>query len=247
VDLNALPQPIPLPEDYERLQVVDGQGVMIFDSRRRIRPAAPIQLLSNADAFSRITAVSAPGIAIFSPAGADSLQSGAGTDQLLAGVARIPGLGWWVWMEEPFARIQAFVAESHLRLFGLLIAVSLLGLVVSTALARYLSNPLLRLRTAAGALAAGDLVARVGRLPIAMPTEIRELGSGFDEMAAALTGRHEELEELGDIARSLASTLDLQTLLPRITEAAERLVDPDGCGIALVSDAGNKLRSADYT
>src|SRR5690606_33070252 len=38
VDLNALPQPIPLPEDYERLQVVDGQGVMIFDSRRRIRP-----------------------------------------------------------------------------------------------------------------------------------------------------------------------------------------------------------------
>src|SRR5690606_9019924 len=123
VDLNALPQPIPLPEDYERLQVVDGQGVMIFDSRRRIRPAAPIQLLSNADAFSRITAVSAPGIAIFSPAGADSLQSGAGTDQLLAGVARIPGLGWWVWMEEPFARIQAFVAESHLRLFGLLIAV----------------------------------------------------------------------------------------------------------------------------
>src|SRR5690606_5490919 len=37
------------------------------------------------------------------------------------------------------------------------------------------------------------------------------------------------------------------TLLPRITEAAERLVDPDGCGIALVSDAGNKLRSADYT
>src|SRR5690606_22654753 len=128
-----------------------------------------------------------------------------------------------------------------------LISVSLLALLVSTALARYLSNPLLRMRGAAGALAAGDLVARVGRLPPAMPTEIRELGSAFDDMAGALTGRHEELEELGDIARSLASTLDLQTLLPRITEAAERLVDPDGCGIALVSDAGTRLRAADYT
>jgi signal transduction histidine kinase len=147
----------------------------------------------------------------------------------------------------PFERMVGFIAESYIRLFGLLISVTLLALLVSSALARYASQPLLRLRSAAGALASGDLMARVGRLPAAMPKEVRELGSGFDRMAGALTGRHEELEELGDIARSLASTLDLQLLLPRITEAVERLVDPDGCGIALVTDAGTRLRAADFT
>lgn len=246
LDLRALPEPTPMPEDYERLLVADGIGAMIFDSHSGIglAPAA----MADSVAFAAVSTVGAPNITAFTPGGAtvgDGRASGG--PEMLAGVSRIPGLAWWVWMEQPFARIQDFVAEAYLRLFGLLISVSLLALLVSTALARYLSNPLLRLRTAAGALAAGDLVARVGRLPAAMPTEVRELGAGFDEMAAALTGRHEELEELGDIARSLASTLDLQMLLPRITEATERLVDPDGVGIALLSDAGTKLRSADYT
>lgn len=245
LDVAALPDPIPLPEDYERLQVTDGGGVLIFDSHQRTRPTAPRVYTADSAAFRAVTAAGAPGTAHFSPPGGP--VPAPRTPQILAGVARIPGLGWWVWMEEPFERITGAIAESYFRLFGLLISVSLLALLVSTALARYVSNPLLRLRSAAGALAAGDLLARVGRLPAAMPREIRELGSGFDEMAGALTGRNEELEELGDIARSLASTLDLRMLLPRITEAAERLVDPDGCGIALVTDAGNRLRSADYT
>jgi signal transduction histidine kinase/HAMP domain-containing protein len=251
LDLRSLPEPTPMPEQYERLLVADGAGAMIFDSHAPL--GAVPDAMADSVSFAAVSTAGAPNVAIFSPGVAagprePELRRGAtGEPQVLAGVSRIPGLAWWVWMEQPYARIQAFVAEAYLRLFGLLISVSLLALLVSTALARYLSNPLLRLRSAAGALAAGDLVARVGRLPAAMPREIRELGSGFDEMAAALTGRHEELEELGDIARSLASTLDLQTLLPRITEAAERLVDPDGCGIALVSDAGTKLRAADYT
>ena len=252
LDLRGLPEPTPRPEDYERLLVADGEGVLIFDSQSRLRPELSPAATADSTSFVAVSSGGAPNIAVFTPGGVPREEptrgrSAAGEGQVLAGIAPIPGLGWWVWMEQPFSHIQSFIAESYLRLFGLLISVSLLALLVSTALAKYLSNPLLRMRTAAGALAAGDLVARVGRLPPAMPTEVRELGSAFDEMAAALTGRHEELEELGDIARSLASTLDLQTLLPRITEAAERLVDPDGCGIALVSDAGNKLRAADYT
>ncbi|HEX6924218.1 MAG TPA: ATP-binding protein [Longimicrobiaceae bacterium] len=248
LDLRTLPESNPRPWEYERLVVADGQRSVIYDSHTAT--GAYPSTFSEVDSvvFASVTSRPLPATAYFTRDSQRQSELGAGGHpEFLAGVAAIPGLGWWVWMEEPFTRIQSFVAESYLRLFSLLIAVSVLALLASNALGRYLAAPLLRMRSAAGALAAGDLVARVGRLPVSTPVEIRELGSAFDEMAAALTGRHEELEELGDIARSLASTLDLQTLLPRITEAAERLVDADGVAISLVSGAGTRLRLADYT
>ena len=249
LDVRSLPQPTPRPAQHERLLVADGAGSVVFDSRAPDGIGTEGRRVS-ARTFAAIRSGPVPGVVMLNAAGAettDRASTAAGAPQMLAGVAAIPSLGWWVWLQVPFAFIQRNVADSYVRLFALLVAVSLLGLLVSTALAHYLSGPLLRLRTAAGDLAGGNLLARVGRLPVAMPLEIRELGGGFDEMAAALSGRQEELEELGEIAQSLASTLDLQTLLPRITEAAERLVEPDGVGIALVTDAGTQLRSADFT
>lgn len=240
IDLRSIPGPLPLPERHERLLVSDGVVALAFDGTADDSELRWRASQSDPENFERIRSGAAADpvdtrLVVPSPHDSPSVASG---------VPAVTRLGLWVWMEAPHDRIQAFVAESYLRLLTLLTLVVLVGLPASTMLARYLAGPLLRIRGAAGALAAGDLEARVGEIPTAMPTEIRELGGEFDQMAAALTGRHEELETLGEIARSLASTLDLHTLLPQITEAADRLVHPDGVGIVLVSDAGTALRSA---
>ncbi len=249
IDLRVLPEPSPLPRQRERVLVADARGILLYDSRTGgVALDRGLEVVDSAT-FTLLRAGGVPAIAVYSSANPDQEPRGRGAEldpHILAGVAAIPTLGWWVWKEVPYSGIRASVAEAYLRLFGLLIAVSLLALIVSTALARFLSRPLLQMRSAAASLAGGDLLARVGRLPMEMPQEIRELGTGFDEMASSLAGRQEELAELGDLARSLASTLDTDLLLPRITEAAERLVNPDGVEIVLVSDAGTSLRVADY-
>jgi signal transduction histidine kinase len=56
-------------------------------------------------------------------------------------------------------------------------------------------------------------------------------------------GRTEELEELGEISRALASTLDADEVLRQVTDAATRLVRADGCGIALLASGGHTLRA----
>jgi signal transduction histidine kinase len=164
---------------------------------------------------------------------------------MLAGAAPVAGLGWRVWTEKPFGDIQGVVAESYVRLLSLLIGVTLVSLALSNALARYMARPLLRIRGASAALGAGDLDARVGSLPESAPTEIAALGRDFDRMADALAGRAEELELLGEIARSLASTLDPDEVLRRVTEATARLVRPDGCAIVLLQPDGETLRVND--
>jgi signal transduction histidine kinase len=246
LDLAALPGPQPVPSSVERLRVVDRRGVIVYDSGRRYRAGEAPRPFSDSVALRAVLSVEGSGVVtIRSPeavAPADATAS-----QVVAGVAELPSLGWRVWVEEPFLQIQGFVSQSYVRLFSLLIAVVLLALLVSTYLARYLSRPLLQLQAAAGALAAGDLRARVGPMSAAAPSEVHELGRGFDEMAEALSVRSEELEELAEIARSLASTLQLGEVLHRVIDASVRLVDPDGCGIVLLAPDGETLEAARYS
>ncbi|HEX2190525.1 MAG TPA: ATP-binding protein [Longimicrobiaceae bacterium] len=246
LELGALPPPVAAPDSAERFRVAAADGALIFDSGAPGSPAGAVRTLRGSRVFAAVRALGGSGTTTFRSRDA-STPAGATAAQVLAGAAAVPGLDWMVWTEQPYPAIQAAAAESYVRLLALLIVVTLLALGVSDALAAYLSGPLLRLREASGALAAGALDARVGRLPEAAPLEIRELSRAFDEMAASLAGRTEELEELGEIARSLASTLDADELLRRITDAATRLVDPDGCGIALLRPGGGALRAADYT
>jgi signal transduction histidine kinase/HAMP domain-containing protein len=246
LDLKALPAPVPAPGAGERLRVADARGMLVLDSERQYRPGELPRTVQDSLAFAAVRATADGGTTTYRT-GRATASPAVVASQRLAGVARIPTLGWWVWMESPFSEIQAFVSEAYVRLLLLLIAVTLVALGIGDVLAVYLAGPLLRMRTAAAALAAGDLRARVGRLPQVVPTEIAELGRGFDEMAGSLAGRTEELEELGEIARSLASTLDADELLRRVTDAAIRLVEPDGCGIALLGRSGRTLRAADYS
>jgi signal transduction histidine kinase/sensor domain CHASE-containing protein len=246
LDLDAIPAPQPAPGGDARMRVADAGGRVVYDSRRRYRPGDPPVVLADSAAFLAVAASGDRPTVAYQPSVARTATGTQGA-RVLAGKARIPSLGWWVWAEQPFASIQTFVAESYVRLLSLLIAVTLVVLAVSNVLSLVLARPLLRMRAAATALAAGQRGARVGPLPAAAPAEVAQLGRDFDDMAEALAGRTEELEELGEIARSLASTLETDEVLRRVTDAAARLVDADGCAIALMAPGGQTLRLAEHS
>ena len=242
--LRTIPPPAPAPRDGDRMRVADSRGVVIFDSRRPYAAGEAPRSVRDSASFMAVAALGDRGTTTYRR-GDGRVPASTEAARMLAGVATVPGLDWRVWTEEPFVDIQAFVADSYVRLLSLLIGVTLGSLVLSNALARYMARPLLRIRGASAALGAGDLEARVGPLSAAAPTEIAALGSDFDRMADALAGRTEELELLGEIARSLASTLDPDEVLRRVTDAVARLVGPDGCGIVLVQPDGATLRVDD--
>lgn len=244
LDLRGLPRPRPFGSS-ERLRVADSLGVLVLDTYAPYRPGDQPRSVRGTRAFAAVRAQRAGGSLRYSTAvGAAPVQRTAAT--VIAGTEPIPSLGWWVWVEYPLAAVEAASIRAYAGLITLLVLLLLATIVLSGLLARWLARPLLRLRGVASALAAGDRGARVGVLHASVPAEIQELGRGFDEMAGSLSERAEELEEVGEIARSLASTLDSETLLHQITDAAARLVDADGCGIALLEDDGRTMRTADY-
>jgi signal transduction histidine kinase/HAMP domain-containing protein len=246
LDLKALPTLDLQLAASERLRVADAHGTLIIDNNSPHRAGDQPRTLADSSIFAAIQEVGDLGTTTYITASAVA-PAAITAAQVFAGVARIPSLGWWVWVEQPLLRVQALVAQSYIRLLVLLIALTLIALLVSDRLAHFLAGPLLRLRATSAALAAGDLRARVGPLPAVVPMEINELGRGFDEMAESLAERTEELEEIGEIARFLASTLDTEELLRRITDTTARLLDADGCGLALLEADHRTLRTAPYS
>ena len=171
---------------------------------------------------------------------------------------RPPGF-WAKWMPERFMRQSTTGASGRQftlvielppgpRLFfgphgvpglGLLIAIVSSG-VVSYVLARYLTAPVVRLRTATQQLAAGDLTARAEAPPKRRRDEIAELVRDFNGMAARLQDLvNAQSRLLNDVSHELRSPLarlnvalglarqrtgpEAQGALERIEREAERL------------------------
>lgn len=246
LDLGALPKPVVADTRDQRLWVLDAGGRIVFDTDDPYDAGDTVRTVPWAAVFERIRADDGPGITAYRPDAPPAVASRVAA-QMLVGYAPLAALEWWTWVEHPFRQVEAAVAAPYARLLGLLVALFLAGGVLSTLLAGWLAAPLLRVRQAAAALAAGERHVRVGELAGGAPREIAELGRGFDEMAAALADRAEELEELSEITRSLASTLESPALLRQITDATLRLLEPDGCGIALLDAERPVLRAEDYT
>jgi signal transduction histidine kinase/HAMP domain-containing protein/sensor domain CHASE-containing protein len=245
LDLNAFPTPVLASERAERLRVIDSLGSVVYDTEQRHEPGAALRRVPDESTFKQMQHEPYRGVTLYQRESAVAAPAVVAA-QVLVGYAALPALGWWVWVDYPFRDIESAVAVPYVRLLAILIGLVALSGVVSNALSGRLAAPLLRLRWTAAALAAGDRAARVQQLPAGTPHEIMELGHGFDEMADTLVERAAELEELGEITRSLGSTLDAHELLRQITDATERLLKADGCGMTLVSADGATLRATDY-
>ena len=105
-----------------------------------------------------------------------------------------------------FQRSQFSLSPGTIALRGLLVL--LVSAAVCYALARSLTSPILRVRTAAHDIAAGDLTARVGPALVRRKDELADLGRDFDAMAdriETLVAGQQRL--LGDISHELRSPL----------------------------------------
>jgi signal transduction histidine kinase len=130
---------------------------------------------------------------------------------VLAAAARIPSLGWTVFVESP--RSEAFAAlYASLARMALVLAVGLvLSVVASFFLARTLVRPIRALQEGAARVGAGDLDHRIA---IRTHDELQALAEQFDRMAAALKSSYAELErKVEQRTAELREALDYQTAI----------------------------------
>ena len=113
--------------------------------------------------------------------------------------------------------ILMFSSEHDLAILGVAAASSTVAVVAALVLARAVTRPLERLRSAASRLARGDLSSRASEVG---PSELAEVAASFNEMA-------EHLEELFDARRQLVAwaSHDLRTPLASLQAMLEALED----------------------
>ncbi len=124
----------------------------------------------------------------------------------------------------PPSRAHLWFLTAPTRLIGTLVGLCATGLICFF-LARYVTKPIARLRTAAAQLAAGDLTARAGSARISRRDEIGSLVHDFDRMA-------DRIENLITTQRRLLSDIshELRSPLARLNVAvglARRQADPE--------------------
>jgi signal transduction histidine kinase len=110
-----------------------------------------------------------------------------------------------------------FHMHDDAKILSVAVASAASAVVAALLLGRWILKPLERLRGVSAELAAGDLAARA---PTSGPSEIADLGSSFNEMAASI-------EQLFDARRQLVAwaSHDLRTPLASMTAMIEAIED----------------------
>jgi class 3 adenylate cyclase/HAMP domain-containing protein len=154
----------------------------------------------------------------------------------------MPKLGWFVLFEQPTAQALAPIRDQLVRialLIGLGLAVAILA---GTLLARRMLIPITALRAGARRLGAGDFSHRID---VRTKDELEELADQFNSMAGQLhetySGLESKVEErtrdlarsinelkvLEEVGRAVASSLDLNAVLPTVAARALEITHAD--------------------
>jgi len=129
-------------------------------------------------------------------------------EQMVAGFATVPDLGWGIMVPQPKSEIAEQVNDLLYRqlawaLAGLLIALILIGAVV-----RWLTGPINRLASSMHALEQNDFQGEPPPLPDAAPREIRQLSEALRHLVQGFQRSRQRIEELN---RSLQERVDRAT------------------------------------
>jgi class 3 adenylate cyclase/HAMP domain-containing protein len=154
----------------------------------------------------------------------------------------VPKLGWFVLFEQPTAQALAPIRDQLVRI-SLLIALGLMvAILAGTLLARRMLVPITALSTGARRLGAGDFSHRID---VHTKDELEELADQFNNMAGQLhetyTGLESKVEErtrdlaqsvnelkvLEEVGRAVASSLDLNAVLPTVAARAVEITHAD--------------------
>jgi class 3 adenylate cyclase/HAMP domain-containing protein/putative methionine-R-sulfoxide reductase with GAF domain len=181
--------------------------------------------------------------ALIAPAGR-ALGSGSDAEgkAVLTASTVVPKLGWSVLFEQPTAQALAPIRDQLVRvalLIGLGLAVAILA---GTLLARRMLIPITALRTGARRLGAGDFSHRI---EVRTKDELEELADQFNSMAGQLQETYSgletkveertrdlaqsinELKVLEEVGRAVASSLDLNAVLPTVAARALEITHAD--------------------
>jgi class 3 adenylate cyclase/HAMP domain-containing protein len=201
----------------------------------------------NLSALPQVAAVAKPG----------GVAPASGTDArgnaVLTTSSVVPKLGWRVFFEQETAQALTPIRDQLARI-ALLIA---LGLVVATIagtiMARRMLVPITALQAGARRLGAGDFGHRI---EVKTSDELEELANQFNGMAGQLAETYSNLESkvkertrdlaqsinelkvLEEVGRAVASSLDLNAVLPTVAARALEITHADAV-LIYTYDAGN--------
>ncbi|MCC8968001.1 HAMP domain-containing protein [Bradyrhizobium sp. Pear76] len=181
--------------------------------------------------------------AVLSPKGRP-VASGKDIDgnAVLTTATAAPNLGWHVFYEQPTAQALSPIRDQLVRI-ALLIALGLVvAIIAGTILARRMLVPITALRAGARRLGAGDFGHRI---EVKTADELEELAGQFNSMAGQLAETYSDLEGkvkertrdlaqsinelkvLEEVGRAVASSLDLNAVLPTVAARALEITHAD--------------------
>jgi len=202
----------------------------------------------NLSSLPQVAAVSKPG-GVALTAGTDSKGHAVLTTSSL-----VPRLGWHVFFEQETAQALTPIRDQLVRI-ALLIGLGLVvAIIAGTIMARRMLVPITALRAGARRLGAGDFGHRID---VKTADELEELANQFNGMAGQLAETYSNLETkvnertrdlaqsinelkvLEEVGRAVASSLDLNAVLPTVAARALEITHADAV-LIYGYDAGNR-------
>jgi class 3 adenylate cyclase/HAMP domain-containing protein len=210
--------------------VVDDKGQVLASSSKGPEVGKTLS------ALPQVAAVISPGGAPLA-AGTDS----AGHDVLTTSSA-VPKLGWYVFYEQPTAQALTPIRDQLARIALLIMLGLVVAIVAGTVMARRMLVPITALRVGARRLGAGEFGHRI---EVKTSDELEELANQFNSMAGQLAETYSDLEwkvkertrdlaqsinelkVLEEVGRAVASSLDLNAVLPTVAARALEITHAD--------------------
>jgi class 3 adenylate cyclase/HAMP domain-containing protein len=202
-------------------------------------------LASSANGPARGKDLSAlPQVAALLKPNGETLESGTDVDgdPVLTDAKPVPKLGWFVVFERPLSQALAPIHDLLLRI-AVLVALGLaVAILAGMLLARRMLIPIRALRDGARRLGAGDFGHRI---EVRTADELEELADQFNSMAGQLHETYSDLEGkvkertrdlaqsvnelkvLEEVGRAVASSLDLDAVLPTVAARALEITRAD--------------------
>ena len=185
-----------------------------------------------------------PQVAALLTPGGETRTSGTDADghAVLTASATAPKLGWFVLFDQPTSQALAPIRDQALRVLLLIMLGLMVAILAGTLLARRMLIPITALRRGARRLGAGDFSHRID---VNTKDELEELAGQFNSMAGQLAETYSgleskvqertrdlaqsinELKVLEEVGRAVASSLDLNAVLPTVATRALEITHAD--------------------
>jgi adenylate cyclase len=210
--------------------VVDANGILLASTDKNLQPGKDLSALPQLSALLK---------SANKPPTSGTNEEG---QAVLTASSQVPKLGWLVLFEQPASQALAPIHDLLIRI-GILVAFGLaLAILAGMLLARRMLVPIQALNTGAQRLGGGDFEHRID---VKTGDELEQLADRFNSMAGQLHETYADLElkvkertrdlaqsvnelkVLEEVGRAVASSLDLNAVLPTVATRALEITKAD--------------------